>query len=291
MKRFTPTFKAFIFCLTLHLLSNPVSAQTLKIPEIPAGWPIEVRNTLQQHRDTVIKHSHEYDQRVLNFNARCAGTISPDNTSLISYCQQESTAIDIQSDAVDREKEQFITEFHDTEKSFGSGDPNVVDARNVPSGLPKTVEDALAKEYKNDPPEVTDRVRKAFQAIQTRDWKVAKAWFQDALFRDPGNKGLENLIKLCDYTINYKPPTTNVSPGKISYDQLSTQEKNLLNVWIKRVRESDKNGIIKSEVDDFPQPALDHLRKYVYGLSRDERENMLFPIDYMIDLILYDMMK
>ena len=31
-----------------------------------------------------------------------------------------------------------------------------------------------------------------------RDWKVAKAWFQDALNRDPNNAGLKRLVALSD---------------------------------------------------------------------------------------------
>jgi len=79
-----------------------------------------------------------------------------------------------------------------------SGDPRVVDARNVPSGLSKPVENAIAGAYANSPPGVSDRVRKGFQAAADRDWKVAKAWFEEALNRDPGNAGLKRLVELAD---------------------------------------------------------------------------------------------
>jgi tetratricopeptide (TPR) repeat protein len=79
-----------------------------------------------------------------------------------------------------------------------SGDPRVVDARNVPSGLSKPVENAIAGAYANSPPGVSDRVRKGFQAVADRDWKVAKAWFEEALNRDPNNAGLKRLIELSD---------------------------------------------------------------------------------------------
>ena len=81
-----------------------------------------------------------------------------------------------------------------------SGDPMVVDARNVPSGLPKSLENSIAAAYPNAPPGVSDRVRKGFQAVMDRDWKVAKAWFEDALNRDPGNAGLKRLVELADST-------------------------------------------------------------------------------------------
>ncbi len=77
-----------------------------------------------------------------------------------------------------------------------SGDPRVVDGRNVPSGLSKPVENAITAAYQNAPPGVSDRVRKGFQAVTDRDWKVAKAWFEEALKRDPGNANLKRLVAL-----------------------------------------------------------------------------------------------
>lgn len=80
-------------------------------------------------------------------------------------------------------------------------DTSVVDARNVPSGLPKALDSAIAKAYSDAPPGVSDRVRKGFQAVMDRDWKVAKAWFQDALNRDSNNAGLKRLVALTDSSL------------------------------------------------------------------------------------------
>lgn len=77
-------------------------------------------------------------------------------------------------------------------------DTSVVDARNVPSGLPKAVSNAIATAYSDAPPGVSDRVRKGFQAVMSKDWKVAKAWFEDALNRDPNNASLKRLVALAD---------------------------------------------------------------------------------------------
>ena len=76
-------------------------------------------------------------------------------------------------------------------------DPTLVDAR-VPSGLPKSVENAIASAFSNAPLGVSDRVRKGFQAVMTKDWKVARAWFQDALNHDPGNINLKSFIVAVD---------------------------------------------------------------------------------------------
>lgn len=77
-------------------------------------------------------------------------------------------------------------------------DTSVVDARGVPSGLQKALDNAIAGAYSSAPPGVSDRVRKGFQAVMERDWKVAKAWFQDALKLDPDNAGLKRLVALAD---------------------------------------------------------------------------------------------
>lgn len=77
-------------------------------------------------------------------------------------------------------------------------DTAVVDARKVPSSLPKGLEQAIAGAYSASPPGVSDRVRKGFQAVMVRDWAVAQAWFQDALRLDPGNAGLQRLVALTD---------------------------------------------------------------------------------------------
>ena len=94
---------------------------------------------------------------------------------------------------------------------LSSGDPMVVDARNVPSGLPKGLDSAIANAYPSAPPGVSDRVRKGFQAVMENDWKVAKAWFQDALKLDPTNVGLKRLAALTDYSKQSKAKPASVS--------------------------------------------------------------------------------
>ena len=81
-----------------------------------------------------------------------------------------------------------------------SGDPRVVDSRKAPLGLSTPVENAIAGAYANTPPGVSDRVRKGFQAAADRDWKVAKAWFEEALNRDPSNANLKRLVALAGAT-------------------------------------------------------------------------------------------
>jgi tetratricopeptide (TPR) repeat protein len=83
-------------------------------------------------------------------------------------------------------------------------------APTSPSGLPKVLDNAIANAYSSAPPGVSDRVRKGFQAVMDRDWKVAKAWFQDALNRDPTNAGLRRLVALTDAPQQPNPPRATV---------------------------------------------------------------------------------
>lgn len=88
---------------------------------------------------------------------------------------------------------------------FALLDSRVVDARQVPTGLPPTVEAAIPASPAGD------RVRKGFQAITDHDWKVARAWFQDALNHEPGNPGLQRLVDLAQFTLD-RPRTLAVTP-------------------------------------------------------------------------------
>ncbi|MDP1953637.1 MAG: tetratricopeptide repeat protein [Polaromonas sp.] len=98
-----------------------------------------------------------------------------------------------------------------------SNDPMVVDAR-VPSGLPKSLDDAIPHSPSGD------RVRKGFQAIQDGDWKVALAWFQDARNKEPGNPGLGRLVDLAEFTLAYRTRAPAVE--KNSAPVQSTQSPN-----------------------------------------------------------------
>ncbi len=88
-------------------------------------------------------------------------------------------------------------------------EPPVVDARDVPSGLPKSVAEALPHSPAGD------RVRKGFQAIQDKDWKVASAWFQDALNHDPGNEGIIRLVDLAQFTLQKQAAPSDEATQKV----------------------------------------------------------------------------
>ncbi len=77
----------------------------------------------------------------------------------------------------------------------------VVGAADFPSALPRDIEDAISRAYSHAPEGVGGRVRKGFQAVMAHDWKVARAWFLDALRFDPENGGLKRLAELCNYPL------------------------------------------------------------------------------------------
>jgi hypothetical protein len=70
---------------------------------------------------------------------------------------------------------------------------SIVDARNVPSGLPKFVEDSLPHT-----PAGGD-LRKGYQAIQGHNWNAALTWFRTAQNLEPSDAGIARLVGLAEY--------------------------------------------------------------------------------------------
>jgi hypothetical protein len=123
-------------------------------------------------------------------------------------------------------------------------DPRVGDARNVPTGLPKSV----AAEIPATP--AGDRVRKGFQAIMDHDWNVAHAWFQDALNHDPGNAGIQRLIDLAEYTMKRaNHPHASTLPAKPVADT-SEQDKEAL-AALDQYMDDRMNADLAKSLDDF----------------------------------------
>jgi hypothetical protein len=122
-------------------------------------------------------------------------------------------------------------------------DPMVVDARNVPTGLPKSVEAEIPHTPSGD------RVRKGFEAIQDHDWKVALAWFQDALNHDPGNAGIQRLIDLAQFTMERaKRPRPSTLPAKPAV-HTSTQNQEAMATLDKEIDDQMNADLAKSLAD------------------------------------------
>lgn len=109
--------KAVKFLGLFLLPAFTVNAQEIPIPTIPKEWALHIQNSMNAVRDTLIKHLKAYDNKVNDFNLRC-GMIPADNKTLFSACQQESDALDIESDAIDKERDRFFITFHDNERIY-----------------------------------------------------------------------------------------------------------------------------------------------------------------------------
>ena len=113
--RVTLCFLASLFLPIISLLAQ----DEIKIPDIPADWPLHTQYSMNKQREILITHLKAYDSKVTAFNNRC-GVIPAENKALFSACQQESDALDIESGVLDKERDQFLYWFHDNEKIYAA---------------------------------------------------------------------------------------------------------------------------------------------------------------------------
>lgn len=139
--------------------------------------------------------------KVDGLNAKCAAVAK--GSALAASCLKNRAELVSMLNSHIQSSKDFNTAVQaatTTSKCAPVTDPKIVDACNVPSGLPKSVEAEIP-----DTP-AGNRVRKGFEAIMDHDWNVAHAWFQDALNHDPGNAGIQRLIDLAEYTMKRGNP-------------------------------------------------------------------------------------
>ena len=133
-----------------------------------------------------------------------------------------------------------------------AGDTKVVNAQRVPSGLPKAMDNAIAGAYADAPPGVSDRVRKGFQAVMTRDWKVAKACFGDALNHDPNNADLKRLVALADYSLS-APPASHPPKAAATKTSVSDEMAEADALFDRLMMEQDLKGFHKDYLPKHPE--------------------------------------
>lgn len=176
------------------LFSTQVAASAQQIPalvDVPAAAAashpglVNRHTELQQERDSL--HA-----RVSALNARCAAV--EEGSAAAPACLTDRSALQTELNAHIEKSKEFNTEVQAATESPIT-DPMVVDARHVPTGLPKSVESEIP-----DTP-AGNRVRKGFESIMQGDWNAAHAWFQDALNHDQGNAGIRRLIELAEFTM------------------------------------------------------------------------------------------
>ena len=217
--------------LTACLSLLGLSAQAVDIPGLPVMQPeiAAAHPELVTQREALLKERKALLDRTNRHNTSCETVevgSAADASCTKAYATLE-TAINNHVQASQRYNEHYlaaVTRATQTKPApiLPFSDPSVVDARNVPSGLSKSVEHAIATAYANAPAGVSDRVRKGFQAVADRDWKVAKAWFEDALTRDPGNANLKRFVALVDQTSDRKMQGTGPRQGAAPVRQAVT---------------------------------------------------------------------
>jgi len=91
------------------------------LPVIPKEWPLKYQNDLVPRKELVAKHFKEYDLKIDKYNDKCGdGKIPANDNTLKSFCAKWSDELDIESLALDKEKEEFMIKFHDYEKIYNA---------------------------------------------------------------------------------------------------------------------------------------------------------------------------
>jgi hypothetical protein len=200
--------RLIVFCLSVAMLVLPVSAYAqIKEPSpLPGDAAAPDMSQLSQTRAALLAELDELRQHIASHNQRCSHVATTD-AALTSSCAGSRTAVAGE-----------IAAYRSALATY-EADAMVVDARNVPSGLPKSIEGQIPRTPAGD------RVRKGFQAIADHDWNVAHAWFQDALNHDPGNAGIQRLIDLAEYTMKRTKDPHPSSPPRQPVADTSAQDK------------------------------------------------------------------
>jgi hypothetical protein len=176
------------------------SVQAMNIPSLSVIEPglAAAQPELAKRRQGLLKERKALLDRANRHNDQCTAVEAGSGEA--ARCDKALSALNTAIGAHVQASEQYNNDHVAAELALKAqalpphADPNVVDARRpYPSS---SIDSAIAKTYSNSPPGVADRVRKGFQAVMDRDWKVAKAWFEDALNRDPGNANLKRLVAL-----------------------------------------------------------------------------------------------
>jgi hypothetical protein len=189
----------------LLCLAAPAAAQQIPgLTDLPAS-AAALSPGLAARRAALLEERAALHEKIDGMNARCGAV--EEGSAAEKACDIDQAALTNALNSHIQQSNNFNAAAEAAILAAKNPTPNplddtaVVDARNVPSGLPKFVDEAIASGYSGAPPGVGDRVRKGFQAVSAHDWKVARAWFQDALDHDPANAGLKRLAELADFTL------------------------------------------------------------------------------------------
>jgi tetratricopeptide (TPR) repeat protein len=226
------------------------------------------------------QYRQQKDQQAINMNKTA---VTKMQQAVQNFTQALNTAPSINGSDVDGKNSNSNAGKTTTATGLQFGDPNVVAAPNVPSGLSKSLNDAIAAAYEKAPAGVIDRVGRGFQAVQVKDWKLAKAWFGDALRLDPDNEGLKKFIELCDYSPQDKPATSNV-PNPVVVPGPNTPSPAELNNFFKEFNLGVFSNTPAKIIQYVRSMPADEFRKYLNAnLSNTQLNDIMF--DNLIKLV------
>ena len=204
---------AFYFLLPFYAHAQIPTADT-----IPDNLRTKDKGLLSSDRSELMNEYSSLTSAISSHDTKCSRVADTDQ-GLISACSSEMQNLKAKVQAYQTKLTEFDNLLKQTVTTNVNTDSNVVDARNMPSSLPKSIDDAIASAYANAPAGVSERVRKGFQAVLTHDWKVAKAWFGDALYHDPDNTDLKKFVKLADIETEERS-SAHISASSLSQEEL-----------------------------------------------------------------------
>lgn len=192
----------FVVMAALGLVAMD-SAHAVDIPALPEVQPAVAAThpVLVQRRETLLHERKALLDRTNSHNQSCSAV--EDGSAAEASCTKAypvlEKAINSHVQASRQYNDDYLAAVNlAASKKAAPPPPAGAGARNAASALPESLDNAIAGAYASAPPGVSERVHKGFQAVMVRDWKVAKAWFQEALKRDPSNAGLKRLVALTD---------------------------------------------------------------------------------------------
>ena len=203
------------------LLAVNTYAQIPTADTIPDNLETKDKGILSSDRSELMNEYSSLNSAISSHDANCSRVADTDQT-LIATCSSEMQNLQAKVQAYQTKLTEFNNLLKQTATTQVNTNSNVVDARNVPSGLPRSIDDAITSAYEKAPAGVSDRVRKGFQAVMTHDWALAHAWLEDALNHDPDNAYLKKFVKLADFEENNHSFSPSTVKAKIQSQFLDT---------------------------------------------------------------------
>jgi len=150
----------------------------------------------------------------------------------------------------------------------------IVDACDPGTDLPKGIADAIEGVFKNSPRAVTDRVRKGFNAVMQRDWKLASVWLRDALSRESDNVRLRIFALLVEHDKKPSdlPPASDAEIQRLFEEALSSPR-------VKRsvpTQSGDSRTLIEDVIYSLPK------KRVITPPAKNDPDLLFFPDDFTI---------